>query len=100
MLSAQASSGLEGGASLAVLPTPIELEVEVCPACGRMETKFKIEFVLSNAFLGAYPCCGEERVVETKFKIEFVLSNAFLGTYPCCGEERVVLFERTVGRAI
>jgi hypothetical protein len=63
MLSAQTSSGLEGGASLAVLPTPIELEVEVCPACGRIETKFKIEFVLSNAFLGTYVCCGEERVV-------------------------------------
>lgn len=69
MLSAQASSGLEGGASLAVLQTPIELEVEVCPACGS----------------------------ATRFVIEFVFANAFLGTYVCCGEERVVLFERTVG---
>ncbi len=62
MLSAQTSSGLEGGYSLAVLQNPIELEVEVCPACGRVDTRFVIEFVFANAFLGTYVCCGDERV--------------------------------------
>jgi hypothetical protein len=62
MTAGLATIGLPGGYSLAVLQNPIELEVEVCPACGRVETRFVIEFVFANAFLGTYPCCGDERV--------------------------------------
>jgi hypothetical protein len=53
---------LEHGAALAVLQNPIELEVELCPACGRPKTKFVIEFVFVNGFFGTYVCCGDERV--------------------------------------
>jgi hypothetical protein len=58
-------SGVEGGCpspKMAVLAFPIELEVECCPACGCVRTKFVIEFVWANGFFGTHVCCGEERV--------------------------------------
>lgn len=48
-------------ASVSILEHPIVLEEEFCPECGR-DTRFVIEFVFANSFLGSCTRCGDERV--------------------------------------